>query len=74
LSGGLSGVASAKPEALAKPEAPAKTELARILGPRRAGVAASMAGVKAPGEAAAGRQRKRYTQKDLTRKTPWSNL
>jgi len=28
-------------------------------------VAASMAGVKAPGETAAGRQRKRYTQADL---------
>ena len=31
-------------------------------------VAASMAGVKAPGEAAAGRQRKRYTQADLSRR------
>jgi hypothetical protein len=30
-------------------------------------VAASMAGVKAPGEAAAGRQRKKYTQADLRR-------
>ena len=31
-------------------------------------VAASMAGVKAPGETASGRQRKRYTQDDLRRK------
>jgi len=31
-------------------------------------VAASMAGVKAAGESAAGRQRKRYSQKDLTRR------
>jgi hypothetical protein len=31
-------------------------------------VAASMAGVKAPGETAAGRQRKRYTQADLQRR------
>jgi hypothetical protein len=31
-------------------------------------VAASMAGVKAPGETAAGRQRKRYTQADLMRR------
>jgi hypothetical protein len=37
-------------------------------------VAASMASVKAPGETASGRQRKRYTQKDLTRKEPWANL
>jgi hypothetical protein len=43
-----------------------------------------MAGVKAPGdlsgvalakpEAAAGRQRKRYTQDDLRRKDTWPNL
>ena len=37
-------------------------------------VAASMAGVKAPGETTAGRQRKRYTQEDLTRKESWANL
>ena len=34
-------------------------------------VAASMAGVKALGETAAGRQRKRYTQDDLRRKDTW---
>ena len=37
-------------------------------------VAASMAGVKAPGETAAGRQRERYTQDDLRRKDTWPNL
>ena len=37
-------------------------------------VAASMAGVKAPGEGASGRQRKRYTQDDLRRKDTWPNL
>jgi hypothetical protein len=34
-------------------------------------VAASMAGVKAPGEAAIGRQRKRYSQDDLRRRDTW---
>ena len=52
----------------------ARQPLARLLGPRRAGVAASMAGVKAPGEVASGRQRKRYTQKDLTRRDSWPTL
>ena len=37
-------------------------------------VAASMSGVKAPGEAASGRQRKRYTQSDLRRKDTWPDL
>jgi len=34
-------------------------------------VAASMAGVRAPGEAACGRQRKHYAQDDLRRKDTW---
>jgi len=37
-------------------------------------VAASMAGVKAPGETASGRRRKRYTQDDLRRKDTWPSL
>jgi hypothetical protein len=42
---------------------------------RRLGcAAASMSGVKAPGEAAPGRQRKRFTQDDLRRKNTWPNL
>jgi len=36
-------------------------------------VAASMASVKAAGEGASGRQRKRYTQDDLRRKDTWQN-
>jgi hypothetical protein len=36
--------------------------------------AASMVGIKAAGEAAPVRQRKRYTQEDLTRKEPWASL
>ena len=32
------------------------------------------AGLKAPGEPSAGRQRKRYTQDDLRRKDTWGNL
>ena len=37
-------------------------------------VAASMAGMKVPEEAASGRQRKLHTQDDLRKKDTWQNL